>query len=446
MMQWILDRFKAGGNRNAFIHNDEAFTYHEVVSMVKDYHKSILDHGVRGGEKVVVVCDYSPQVFCFMLALALNDNIIIPLSRDSVIERDIALSISGVDWLVDFDADNRKFSIYEKILRISNSLLDNFISTKQSGIILFSSGSTGVPKAILHSFERVASKFIELRSPVIGIPFLLIDHFGGINTILGLTLSLGTVVTISDRSLVAICTAIERHGVELLPVTPSFLNLLLMSNVHKNYDLSSLKRITYGTEVMSQLTLDRLRKEFPNVILQQTYGLSEVGVLHSKSRDDGSLWVRVGGNGFELQVREGILWVKSKYSMIGYLNSNDAFDNSGWFNTQDRVVVDGDYLKILGRESDIINVAGQKVYPAEVEDCIKSVENIADVSVFGEKHNMLGNIIVARVLLLNDESLSSVKVRIRQECQKHLASYKIPTKVIIVENGLYSVRQKKIRR
>jgi acyl-CoA synthetase (AMP-forming)/AMP-acid ligase II len=308
--------------------------------------------------------------------------------------------------------------------------------------VLFSSGSTGKPKGILHDFNLVAQKFHKQRSPVVAIPFLMIDHFGGINTILAITSSLGTVVTVADRSVSNICSAIEKYKVELLPATPSFLTLLMASHLQSKYDLSSLKRITYGTEVMPQSTLDRVRIQFPHVDLLQTYGLSEVGVLRSQSREDGSLWVRVGGEGFQTKVVDDVLWIKSKYAMIGYLNAPSEFDSEGWFNTQDKVEVDGDYFRILGRVTDLINIGGQKVYPAEVESVILDISNIQDVAVFAEKHSLLGQIVVAKVVLVKE----SVKKRIRKECQIHLASYKVPAKVILAVGPLHSSRQKKIRK
>jgi acyl-CoA synthetase (AMP-forming)/AMP-acid ligase II len=197
---------------------------------------------------------------------------------------------------------------------------------------------------------------------------------------------------------------------------------------------------------MPQSTLDRLSKVFPNVILQQTYGLSEVGVLGSQSRDDGSLWMRIGGEGFQTKIIDNVLWIKSKYAMVGYLNSPSEFDADGWFNTQDQVEADGEYFRILGRVTDLINVGGQKVYPAEVENFILQVGNIQDVAVFGERHALLGQIVVAKVVLESPESVDSVKKRIRIACLGKLASFKVPVKVILAEGALHNARQKKIRR
>ena len=97
----------------------------------------------------------------------------------------------------------------------------------------------------------------------------------------------------------------------------------------------------------------------------QTYGLSELGILRSKSKGPDSLWVKVGGEGFETRVIEGLLEVKAKSAMLGYLNAPSPFTEDGWFKTGDSVLTDGEFIKILGRESEIINVGGEKVYPME---------------------------------------------------------------------------------
>ena len=196
---------------------------------------------------------------------------------------------------------------------------------------------------------------------------------------------------------------------------------------------------------MPPSTLQKLQVVFPNVVLQQTYGLSEVGVLHTRSRNDGSVWMRIGGDGFQTKVINGILWIKSEYAMVGYLNAPSIFDEDGWFNTQDHVEVDGEYFRILGRVTDIINVGGQKVYPAEVEDIILALDNINDVAVYGESHRLLGQIVVAKILLDSPETTSSLKHRVRMACLDKLASFKVPVKVITSQGQFYTVRHKKAR-
>lgn len=444
-MQWLVDRFSTASDKNAFVHDGRRVTYGAVVQRIDAFGRLLEKEGVKPGDRVAVLGDFSPEVFCIILALGLNRNIVIPLTRESVIEIESALAVSGCDWVVDFDSTNTVAKLVSHRVTVENELLLSFLKTKAPGLILFSSGSTGRPKGILHDFDRVAEKFRITRDPVTAIPFLMLDHFGGINTILAITASLGTVVTVRDRSVTGICSAISKYGVTLLPTTPSFLTLLMASKANRDFDLSSLRRITYGTEVMPQSTLDRLMRAFPGVELQQTYGLSEVGVLRSRSRDDGSLWVRIGGSGFQTKVVDGILWIKSEFAMVGYLNAPSEFDAEGWFNTHDRVEVDGEYFRILGRTTDLINVGGQKVYPAEIEDVILGLDNIRDVAVHGEPHSLLGNIVVAKVATIDPEDIASLKRRIRVACRAKLTTFKVPSKVIITTDDFHTVRHKKIR-
>jgi len=442
---FLLDRLASAPDDVAFIDNDRAFSYGWVLEQVPEYESFLDNVGIARGDVVIVVARYSPHVFCFLLAGIGRGITVVPLTRESVVQADAILEISQAQWLIHFDTDIPQIRV-ERHERLPESpVLAGFLQQDRPGLLLFSSGSTGSPKGILLDFGLVLEKFRTARPRVRAISFLMLDHFGGINTLFHILSNHGTVVTVEERSVGSICAAIERHRVELLPTTPSFLNILVHSDVLSHYDLSSLKVISYGTEVMPQPTLDRLATLFPGVKLQQTYGLSEVGVLRSQSRPDGTLWLKVGGEGFRTKVVDGVLWIKSDYAMVGYLNAPSPFDASGWFNTQDRVEVDGEYLKILGRTTDLINVGGQKVYPSEVEDVIISLDNIEDVLVYGEPHSLLGSIVVAQVVLREPENLGEVKKRVRRACIESLTNYKVPAKVIEASADLYSSRQKKLR-
>src|SRR4029077_13972175 len=177
------------------------------------------------------------------------------------------------------------------------------------------------------------------------INFLLFDHIGGFNTLFYTLANLGTIVVPADRSVAKVCEVVQKHKVELLPTSPSFLNLLLLAEAHKQFDLSSLKLITYGTEVMPERTLKMANDAFPNARFQQTYGLSELGILRSQSAADNSLLVRVGGEGYETRVVNGTLHIRAKSSMLGYLNAPSPFDKDGWFDTGDAVIQEGEFYR-----------------------------------------------------------------------------------------------------
>jgi len=238
---------------------------------------------------------------------------------------------------------------------------------------------------------------------------------------------------------------VEKYEVELLPTSPTFINLILLSEAYKRYKVDSLRTVTYGTEPMPESTLKRFHDLFPHIRLQQTYGLSEVGILRSKSKGSDSLWVKVGGEGFETRVVDGILQIKAKSAMLGYLNAPSPFTQDGWFNTGDSVEVDGEYMRILGRKSEIINVGGEKVYPGEVESVIHGVENVAEVTVHGEKNPIMGNIVCAKVRLLRNEDPKEFTKRLKKYCRERLESYKVPVKVAVENERQHSNRFKKIR-
>ena len=218
-----------------------------------------------------------------------------------------------------------------------------------------------------------------------------------------------------------------------------------MSGVWQKRDLSSLKVIAYGTEPMPQSTLERLHDVFPDVALVQTYGMSELGVLRSRSRDSTSLWIQFTGDEFKTKIVDGILWVKADSAMLGYLNAPDLFDSRSWLNTQDAVEVDGDYLRILGRKSELINVGGQKVYPAEVENQLLQMDNVAEVAVFGKPHPMMGQIVAARFSLKEPEPLDLFKRRMNAFCRERMAKFQIPMLVELAEAGQFGARFKKLR-
>jgi acyl-CoA synthetase (AMP-forming)/AMP-acid ligase II len=211
-------------------------------------------------------------------------------------------------------------------------------------------------------------------------------------------------------------------------------------------DLSSLDLITYGTEVMPEATLGAIREIFPNVSFKQTYGLSEVGVLRSRSDREDTTWVTVGGEGFETKVIDGILWIRSESNMVGYLNAETPFDDEGWLCTGDHVELDGDRMRFMGRASEVINVGGQKVFPLEVENVLLQADNVREATVQGVAHALLGQAVAARISTDGPEDPKRLKQRLKAFCAERLTKYKIPLRFIVVDQEEHrSERHKKVR-
>ena len=148
-----------------------------------------------------------------------------------------------------------------------------------------------------------------------------------------------------------------------------------MSKANEKYDLSSLRMITYGTETMPESLLNRLKVAFPRVKFLQTFGTSETGIANTSSKSSNSTFMKIDDPELEYKIVDNELWLKSKTQVMGYLNSSmDSFTEDGWFKTGDLVEATEDgYIKIIGRNKEVINVGGEKVLPNEVESVILEI-------------------------------------------------------------------------
>jgi acyl-CoA synthetase (AMP-forming)/AMP-acid ligase II len=154
----------------------------------------------------------------------------------------------------------------------------------------------------------------------------------------------------------------------------------------------------------------------------------------------------MGGDDVEIKIVDGILYIRTKSVMIGYLNAPSPFDQDGWFNTNDKVEIKDDgYMKILGRVTDLINVGGEKVYPIEVESVLLRFDGVRDVRVFGENNSLMGRVVVAEISVVSRNNNRDFIKRLRAYCVENLERFKIPVKFILVEHDLYSDRLKKQR-
>lgn len=443
-VDWFFERLQSWGDQPALVARGARVTYRELLAASQDWHERLAARGVKAGSVVAIEGSFSLNACGAFLAAMRLGAVVVPLTPLMRAHREKFLAIAEVSLLIELDEADA-FSITAIEQRVQNPLTLKLIERDHPGLVIFSSGSTGAPKAILHDLAAILEKFRKVRQQKTTLTFLLFDHIGGIDTMLSTFGSGGCVVTVPERTPELVAKAIEEHRVHTLPTSPTFLNLFLISGVWQERDLSSLKVIAYGTEPMPQSTLERLHEVFPEVALVQTYGMSELGVLRSRSRDSTSLWIKFTGEEFKTKIVDGVLWVKADTAMLGYLNAPDLFDAEGWLNTQDAVEVDGEYLRILGRKSDLINVGGQKVYPAEVENLLLQMDNVAEVAVFGKPHPMMGQIVAARFNLKEPEALDLFKRRMNAFCRERMAKFQIPMYVELAEAGQFGARFKKLR-
>jgi long-chain acyl-CoA synthetase len=441
ILDWLFDRMQGAATLPAIAVGEQVFDYRALLVRIADWERLLADAGITG-KVVSIEAEYGADSVAAFLAATNAGNIIVPISRASRAHADEFLAIAEVEYRIFPEQRD------DAIVATGRGARHDFYATLgrsgAPGLVLFSSGSTGKHKAAVHDLSALLQKFTVRRHSYRTLVFLQLDHIGGVNTLFYTLANGGAVVVSEGRTPRAVTEAIARHRVELLPTSPTFLNLLLLSEEHLRNDLSSLKLITYGTEPMPEITLKKTHAAFPNVRLLQTYGLSELGILRSQSRGSDSLWMRVGGEGYETKIVDGRLFIKAQSAMLGYLNAPSPFDADGFFDTGDLAEVDGEWLRIVGRKSDVINVGGNKVFPLEVENTLLGLDNVEDVAVRGEPNPLTGQIVMAIVKLLHDEDPAQFKTRMRLFCLDKLATYKIPAKVQFVAS-VHSERFKKVR-
>ena len=399
--------------------------------------------GVRPGAAVGISGVQSVDSIALFLSLAINGYIAAPLPAGGENRRQY-LDLATAEAVIELGACG-DWSWSRLTPGEPPALLQRLRDCGSGGLVVFSSGTTGQNKAALFDFPTLIARYRQERSAQRTLLFLRLDHLGGIHTMLHTLANGGALVISESREPAAVCRAIARHRVELLPATPTFLRMLALSGAYRQHDLSSLQLITYGTEPMPAATLTALRAVFPGVHFKQTYGLSELGVLPTRSKAEHSLWLKVGGIGCDARVIDNVLWIRSETAMLGYLNAPSPFDEDGWYNTGDAVEVDGPYLRILGRTTDLINVGGQKVYPAEVENVLLQMDNVCEATVWGHANPVTGQVVAARLSLAHCEDQESLDRRIYRFCSDRLAAYKVPLYIEIADGDHHGGRFKKIR-
>lgn len=338
------------------------------------------------GEVVALVGDFDASTLATLFELLDRRAIIVPLTRDTAPRHEYFLKTTGANAIIENGA----------LIRLDATLSDQpLINTLRSrgnpGLVLFTSGTTGAPKAILHDFDKFLKRYATPRPAWTTLSFLLFDHIGGLNTLFHTLYNDGRVVRPCGRTPAEIIRDIRAHNIELLPATPTFFRLLLLSGLAKPESTPSLRLLTYGTERMDEPTLEALASAFPSAEIRQTYGMSELGIMRVKTRKRDELWIKIGGEGAESRIVDGELQIRSKNRMEGYLNAVSPFTADGWLATQDLVANDGSWIKITGRKDDVINVGGLKVLPAEIERAALKFPGIALAKAGGKANPLTGN-------------------------------------------------------
>ncbi|AGH45793.1 AMP-binding protein [Paraglaciecola psychrophila] len=297
------------------------------------------------------------------------------------------------------------------------------------------SGTTGEPKWCSHSLlsltanTKHSQKLQALCWALLYQPY----RFAGLQVLLQALLSGADLVDVADYEPLAQMAFLKHADVTALSATPSLWRQLLMTGQLSELTLS---HITLGGEIADQSLLNTLKRLFPNANVRHIYASTEAGVGFIVS--DGragfpTKWLKDQTLTVALKVSdEQHLLVKPQHHVCQSLVLQT--NAPGYVDTLDKVQVNDDRVLFLGRATGTINVGGNKVHPEKVEQVILQCSDISQAKVYAKKSALLGELVVADVMIMDAAVEQEVKQQVLKMCKKQLQRFEIPTKINIVKN------------
>lgn len=345
---------------------------------------------------------------------------------DEIVLLDSDLSQVEARHLIDVSAITHNSAAVKRSSKIVDmSYLRNCLQNVSPdwSISLYSSGTTGLPKRITHSFSSI-TRFVKQSNnhstDIWGFAFNP-THIAGIQVFFQALMNGNTIIRLFGLSREEIFTSISLYSISNISATPTFYRLLLP--IKGIFD--SVIRLTSGGEKFDNKTISLLMLGFPNAKVTNVYASTEAGTLFAS-------------DGHEFSIKESIrnfVKIIDNELVIHCSLMGSSYDfGKDWYFTGDLVEIISEnplVFKFLSRKSDIINVGGYKVNPIEVEEALLEINDVNDVRVYGKFNSLLGNVICCEVVRSN---LDLTETIIRHQLLPRLQEFKIPRIINFVDS------------
>lgn len=475
-------------DRTAIIFQDQRLTFRELNARSNKLGNALLSLGLKTGQKVAVLMNNGLELVESLSGIPKIGLALVPLNaRQSGQEQAYILNDSEADALIVGDnlwpviepvlseipllqqiivvggVRNNTWNYEDLVERQPGKLPVIEVDEDDIDRIHYTSGTTGKPKGVVGTFgityDRLVNNLINLDQPI-G-PYDVNLNIGPLTHAAGFMMSIYSIrgaanVVLDKFDIDQVLQTIEKEKVTAVLFIPTMMNMILMHPKLRDYDLSSLKRIWYGTAPMAPEKLKEGIKIFGN-LFRQNYGLTEAPqpITYLGPEDhiiDGTEKERrrlasagkpalgvavkiVKEDETEIKPGEiGEITIQTRQLMKEYWKNPEATAEAfrgGWFHTGDMATIDEDgFIYIMDRKNDMIISGGFNIYPREVEDAIMTLPRVAEAAVVGVPDEIWGESVKAFVVTKPGPSLSEEDII--QTCKNHLASYKKPKSVEFV--------------
>jgi HIP---CoA ligase len=333
----------------------------------------------------------------------------------------------------------------------------SLVSRDDPSDILFTSGTTGLPKGVVMTHGRtlrVATDWVQMTGLCADDRYLMVNpyfHMFGLKAgILACLASGATMLPEAVFDVDRVLSRVARERVTVLPGSPTLYQSILDHPARDSHDLSSLRVAVTGAADIPVELIRRMDKELPFSTIITGYGLTEAGTAAATDPGDDveTIATTVGRPrpGFEIRIADdagvdvpagepGEVVLRGGSVMLGYLDDPEATRHAlsadGWLRTGDIGLIDrAGCLRIVGRAKDMFIVGGFNAYPAEIENALLRHPGITQAAVIGVADDRLGEVGMAFVV---PGSADLTGPDIIQWCRDQMANYKVPRAVELVD-------------